>query len=101
MLTRVVRLNFVPEKVNDFLSVFSETRDRIAGFDGCLHLELHRDAELPNVFFTISRWRSPEHLEKYRESALFNATWARTKALFAEPAQAWSMEKEFDSKHPA
>jgi quinol monooxygenase YgiN len=98
MLTRIVRMTFVPEKVSDFLLVFHENRDRIAGFDGCLHLELHHDADEPNVYFTISRWRSPKHLEKYRQSTLFSATWMRSKALFAEPAQAWSLEMDFDSK---
>ncbi|MBL7795100.1 MAG: antibiotic biosynthesis monooxygenase, partial [Saprospiraceae bacterium] len=38
-----------------------------------------------------SIWDDEAALERYRESELFQATWERTKALFAEKAEAWSV----------
>jgi heme-degrading monooxygenase HmoA len=43
------------------------------------------------VLFTFSIWDSEAALENYRQSDLFRDTWAKTKALFAEKAEAWSM----------
>ncbi len=45
------------------------------------------------MFFTFSVWTSAEHLDAYRNSELFRTTWARTKALFAEKPQAWSLNQ--------
>ena len=41
--------------------------------------------------FTISHWDSEAALELYRQSELFKFTWAKTKPLFEEKAQAWSL----------
>ena len=49
---------------------------------------LYSDAGLPGVFFTYSVWDSPAHLDAYRNSELFRTTWAKTKAWFADRAQA-------------
>lgn len=97
MITRIVRMTFLPEHVPAFLALFEERKHRIAGAEGCLHLELHRQADAPHIFFTISRWRSAIDLENYRESELFADTWSKTRALFESRASAWTLDGVFDS----
>jgi quinol monooxygenase YgiN len=97
MITRIVQMTFVPEHVPVFLALFEERKHRIAGAEGCMHLELHSQADAPNVFFTISRWRSENDLERYRQSELFADTWSKTKVLFESRAAAWTLEGLFDS----
>lgn len=91
-------MSFAPGKADDFLAVFEASKSLIAGFEGCLHLELHRQADAPNVFFTLSRWRSEDDLENYRRSDVFQQTWARTKVLFDAKPEAWTLNGLFDSK---
>ncbi|MCS6820417.1 MAG: antibiotic biosynthesis monooxygenase [Microscillaceae bacterium] len=91
MLVRIVRMTFQPEKVEQFLEIFHSSKQKIKAFEGCLYLELLQDAEQPNVFCTYSRWQSAEYLEKYRQSELFQTTWAATKVLFADRPQAFSL----------
>lgn len=86
-------MQFRPGEREAFLEIFNESKDRIRQFDGCQHLRLYNEAGLPDVFFTFSVWMSAEHLEAYRKSTLFQTTWAATKALFAEKAQAWSLQE--------
>ncbi len=93
MIKRFVKLTFRPEATQAFLDeVFAPSKERIRAFPGCQHMELLRHTELPNVMFTFSIWDSEEALDNYRQSDLFRDTWAKTKALFAEKAEAWSME---------
>jgi len=89
-LTRVVRLTFMPDRVNEFLEIFRDSAALIRSSEGCLGVRLMRDSENHNVFFTISVWESEDHLGRYRDSALFRETWARTKVLFAAPPLAHS-----------
>ena len=93
MITRIVRMHFRPGEREAFLAIFNASKDLIRQFDGCQHLGLYNEAGLPDVFFTYSVWTSAAHLEGYRSSELFQTTWAATRALFAEKAQAWSMEE--------
>ncbi len=90
MLIRIVRMTFREEKVEDFLAIFSASKDKIRHFEGCSYLELLRDAEHPCIFTTYSHWESEQALEKYRQSSLFQTTWAATKLLFADKPLAFS-----------
>lgn len=90
MLIRIVRMTFQPDKTSDFLAIFEMSKDKIRNFDGCRYLALLRDAHNPAVYTTYSLWESPEHLEKYRQSELFQTTWAATKVLFADKPLAYS-----------
>ncbi len=90
-ITRLVKMTFVPSKTEEFLALFNANKERIAGFEGCMSLELQRGVDDPNVFFTISRWRAAEDLEKYRASELFNSVWSRTRELFEAKAEAWTL----------
>lgn len=91
MLTRIVRMDFEPENVNDFLELFDSVKEKIAGFPGCTHLELCRDAGVEHVYYTFSKWETENDLEKYRQSELFEDTWAKTKRLFGGKPQAYSL----------
>lgn len=97
MITRLVKMTFVPEKSQDFRMFFDQIKHKIAGFDGCQQLQLLNDKHLPNVFFTYSIWKDENALENYRNSDLFAETWKKTKSMFEEKAQAWSTINEFDS----
>ncbi len=86
-------MHFRPGERDAFLDIFNASKHLIRQFDGCQHLGLYNEAGLPDVFFTYSVWASAAHLEAYRNSELFQTTWAATKALFAGKAQAWSLEE--------
>ncbi|HEY1038104.1 MAG TPA: antibiotic biosynthesis monooxygenase family protein [Bacteroidia bacterium] len=96
MITRIVKMTFVPERVSEFLEVFDANKERIAGFEGCTHLKLLHDINDPSIFFTYSHWDSVEHLNKYRDSDLFAGVWNQTKILFAAKAEAWSVDVKFE-----
>ena len=84
-------MTFKPEFVNDFLKLFDENKNRIAGFEGCTHLELLNDKNDLAIFFTYSKWDDEFFLEKYRNSELFNTVWSQTKKLFAAKPEAWTV----------
>lgn len=93
MLIRIVKMEFEPELLQEFMSVFSHSSDQIRNFDGCKRLELLQDRLNPNIIFTYSWWDTEAHLNAYRHSELFRATWAKTKILFREKPEAWSVNQ--------
>ncbi|MCC6385589.1 MAG: antibiotic biosynthesis monooxygenase [Bacteroidia bacterium] len=93
MIIRIVKLPVQPEKVKEFLSHFEQAKEKIRSFDGCLHLQLLNDLNPPFEFFTLSHWKSEEHLKNYQQSELFKETWARVKPLFNGKPEAWSTSK--------
>lgn len=93
MIKRIVKMTFRPEAVDAFVhEVFEQSKAQIRAFPGCLYMELVRSVATPNVLFTLSAWEDEGALDTYRQSELFQLTWAKTKALFAEKAEAWSVE---------
>ena len=92
MITRLVKMTFRPESVSEFQSIFEEINTKITSFSGCHEVTLLQDNKQPNVFFTYSIWDSEEDLDAYRNSEFFADTWRRTKALFADKAEAWTTE---------
>jgi quinol monooxygenase YgiN len=93
MLIRIVRMTFEEDKVNDFLKVFDESKEKIRHFPGCRHLELLKDYNQDNVFSTYSYWEDDEALNNYRFSELFKEVWSQTKILFKEKPVAFSSKK--------
>lgn len=93
MLIRIVRMTFRMEEIENFLTIFDNSKHLIKASEGCFHLELLRDKHLPNVLLTYSYWQSESYLNAYRDSELFKNTWAATKALFAEKPLAFSSER--------
>ena len=90
-IQRIVKLTIRPDAVAEFETLYYEVERLIFQQPGCEHVDLLRSTDQDNVFFTHSHWRSEEDLEHYRQSELFATTWPRVKALFAEPAEAWSV----------
>lgn len=84
-------MTFKTESIDRFKDIFSASKTLIAAMEGCRHVELLQDINNPCVFFTLSIWEDPKHLEAYRKSELFEGVWAKTKVLFAEKPEAWSL----------
>ncbi len=93
MLIRIVKMSFEPSKTQEFLTNFDANKKAIKNFKGCEKLELLRDKNQENIFFTYSFWKSETDLENYRHSDLFNGVWARTKVLFNDKPEAWSVDR--------
>lgn len=94
MIIRIVKMTFQPDKIADFIVLFETRRKVIREFAGCEELELWQDSSAENIFFTYSIWNSEADLNHYRFSDFFKDTWSRTKPLFSEKAEAWSLIKK-------
>jgi autoinducer 2-degrading protein len=93
MFIRIVKMTFDSTKVDIFLENFNKNKEKIRNFEGCRLLELYRDKNTPIIFFSYSYWDSEKQLENYRNSELFKAVWAKTKVLFSDKPEAWSVDK--------
>lgn len=93
MIVRVVKMTFKSELVPQFLALFEDRKEQIRGFEGCLHLELWQETNSNNIYFTYSQWQDEAALNHYRFSDFFKDTWGKTKALFAEKPEAWSLNR--------
>ena len=93
MIIRIVKMTFQKEMVDKFQLLFDSKKELIRNFKGVAKLELYRDRNQPNVFFTYSEWEDIHHLEQYRRSELFKNVWSETRNMFAEKAEAWSVDK--------
>lgn len=93
MFVRIVKMGFDPSKIDAFLENFEVNKMKIRHFEGCRFLELYRDKDNRNQFFTYSYWESEAALEKYRNSDLFKKVWAETKVFFNQKPEAWSVDK--------
>ena len=86
-------MSFEPAKIEEFLANFEVIKIKIRNFEGCNLLELYRDQNNTNIFFTYSYWNSEADLNNYRHSELFKGVWAKTKPLFNAKPEAWSVDK--------
>lgn len=92
MFIRIVKMSFEEDKINLFLENFNTNKEKIRNFEGCSLLQLLRDKNNPSLFFTYSYWKSEKHLEAYRNSELFQSVWKKTKVLFNNKPEAWSVD---------
>ncbi len=90
MINRIVKLSFSFEYVDGFLDHYKMIEDKIKSQEGCAAVQLLQDQNYKNVFFTYSQWKSVEHLNAYRKSNFFKATWSKIKPWFAAKPEAWS-----------
>ncbi len=90
MIIRIVKMTFRTETVQEFERVFHQSADQIRAFQGNNGLQLLQCEEDPTIFFTYSFWEHDEALQAYRNSELFQSTWAKTKILFGNKPEAWS-----------
>ena len=93
MFVRIVKMGFREDQIEAFLDNFEQVKQDIRNFPGNRFLELYRDRNDPAVFFTYSYWETEADLETYRKSDLFCETWAVTKPMFRQKAEAWSVDK--------
>jgi len=77
-------MTFKPAELAGFFAMFERKKKAIRNFNGCHYLEVFQDKAQSNIVFTYSFWTDEAALNKYRHSELFKATWAETKAKFAE-----------------
>jgi len=84
-------MSFHTENIEKFKILFESVKDKIMNFEGCKGVKLLQDTYDPSVFFTYSFWEDESHLDAYRNSPLFKDTWSKTKALFDDKAEAWSL----------
>lgn len=93
MFIRIVKMSFKSSNIETFLTNFTKNKNNIRNFKGCLFLELYRDKNNPEQFFTYSFWQSEAHLNNYKKSELFKTVWSKTKILFNKKPKAWSVDK--------
>ena len=93
MFIRIVKMSFDNSNVELFLENFNNNKEKIRKVEGCRLLELYRDRNISSTFFTYSYWETEAALEAYRKSELFKTVWAKTKKLFNDKPQAWSVDK--------
>jgi quinol monooxygenase YgiN len=93
MITRIVKLTFKPEFIHEFILLFNESKSFIKAFEGNTFLALKNDIKNNNIFFTISQWESEEALDAYRKSDYFAEIWTRTKVLFGDKPEAWTLDQ--------
>lgn len=98
MITRIVKLDFKTEHIQEFKSLFEESKEKIISQKGCEKVEMLQDVNTKNIFFTYSLWASEEDLNNYRTSALFAGIWSKTKVLFNEKPMAWSTKKKSEAQ---
>jgi quinol monooxygenase YgiN len=101
MLTRIVKMEFRQEKVNDFLLFFDQVKIQIASFEGCLGMKLMQDQQNPAIIFTYSHWKNESALNHYRKSELFGNVWPNVKPWFSDRPQAWSLDTYFEQFNPS
>ncbi len=93
MFIRIVKMSFHSKHIKEFLKNFNEKKENIRNSNGCRLLELYRDKTTANIFFTYSYWETEQDLENYRNSDLFKDVWGKTKILFNNKPEAWSVNK--------
>ncbi|MEC4113815.1 putative quinol monooxygenase [Myroides pelagicus] len=93
MFIRIVKLTFKEEHVEEFVQYFEEIKHVVRSQPGCSFLELYQDKTQSNVFFTYSYWENEQDLDIYRYSDTFKEVWPYVKSMFAERAQAWSVDR--------
>ena len=96
MITRIVKLHFHPEKIEEFIAFFETIKWKVATQPNCHGMKLLRDINHPNVVFTYSLWEDENALNAYRDSELFGMVWPKIKPWFQEKAEAWSVDEWFD-----
>ena len=96
MLIRVVKMKFEQERLSDFLEHFESIKWQVAQFPGCSGMQLLQDLNDHCLLFTYSIWHSEQDLANYRASELFSSIWPKIKPWFAQRAEAWSLNQNFN-----
>ena len=62
MIIRLVKMTFDEAMVQEFEDVFHNSKEKIRAFEGCAHLQLLKDINTPNIYFTYSYWENEDAL---------------------------------------
>jgi len=90
MIKRIVKLKIRENSIEDFLKIIDMISTDIVSFPGCRSLQILKETDNKNVFFTISDWDDEIALNKYRKSEFFRSHWQEQKKLFSDKPEAWS-----------
>lgn len=96
MITRIVKLQFEEDKIEEFLAFFDTIKHLVNEFPGCYGMKLYQDIEQPTIVMTYSHWEAQENLDKYRESNEFGTIWPKIKPWFSVKPEAWSVQAYFN-----
>ena len=96
MITRIVKLEFQEDRLQDFLTFFDTIKGKVNSFPGCYGMKLYQDVNHPNVVMTYSHWESQKNLDEYRDSETFGSVWPVIKPWFNKKPEAWSVMAYFD-----
>ena len=96
MITRIVKLHFKAEKIDEFLTFFQTIKHHVNQFEGCLGMKLLQDINSPEIVMTYSYWENEQALENYRLSTTFGEIWPKIKPWFDQKAEAWSVNTIFN-----
>ena len=96
MITRIVKLEFKEDKIDEFIQFFDTIKQKVNNFPGCSGMKLYQDLNSPTTVITYSHWESQNDLDKYRESETFGAVWPKIKPWFNAKPAAWSVNAYFD-----
>jgi quinol monooxygenase YgiN len=104
MIKRIVKMSFMPGRIEEFKQIYFSSQSKIAASEGCIGVDLLQDKEDPGIFFTFSLWENETQLNAYRESELFISVWNAVKILFNARPEAWTthqvQEKTDDGNSP-
>lgn len=96
MITRIVKLHFREDKVEDFLSFFDTINHVVNNFPGCYGMKLYQDVNKPSIIMTYSHWENEEALNNYRDSQEFGSIWPNIKPWFDQKPEAWTVNAYFN-----
>lgn len=90
MITRIVKLTFKKEMIEDFLKIFDQIKEQVRDQPGCHDMKLVREINNDTIFMTISNWDDERDLNNYRDTQFFRSTWSTIKPWFDNKPEAWS-----------
>lgn len=96
MITRIVKLEFQEDRIDEFLDFFETIKHVVNNFEGCIGMKLYQDIDRPNLVMTYSHWNSEDDLNNYRDSDAFGQIWPNIKPWFSAKPQAWTVSAYFD-----
>lgn len=91
MIKRIVKLEIKDDKIENFIALLKNNKNKILSYSGCNSLEFLQDFNNKNIFFTYSFWISENDLDNYRNSDYFKKIWSISKTYFSGKPQAWSL----------
>jgi len=96
MITRIVKLEFREDKIEEFISFFDTIKNVVNDFPGCNGMILYNDLNKRSTFMTYSQWDSQDSLNAYRNSEAFGEIWPKIKPWFNKKPEAWTLYSHFD-----